>query len=310
MNQLPPLNALRTFEAAARRLSFTEAARELNVTQAAVSHQIRSLEDWFGFPLFLRAGRRLSLTEKGEYLLPAVSGAMSQLTTAVDQLLDPERDTRLTVSMMYSFAATWLVPRLRRFRQEQPEIDVRITNDDRLVDFRTEDVDMAIRYGRGGWRDVVALRLMEEDIFPVCSPALLAENPLETPDDLANHTLIHDEHEFDWGLWLKAAKVTGVNPRRGPFYQTTALALQTAVDGQGVALGRGALVADHIESGELVRPFDLALPDDYAFYVVFPPSAASTPRVQLFCDWLFREAGRVRPDLPTGAGAASLPNAR
>lgn len=302
---MPPLNALRTFEAAARKLSFTDAAQELHVTQAAVSHQIRSLEDWFDFPLFIRSGRRLTLTDKGEQLLPAVSGALSQLRTAVDQLTDPDRDTRLTVSTMYSFAANWLVPRLRRFRQEQPDIDVHITNDDRLVDFRVDDVDVAIRYGRGGWSDVVALRLMEEDIFPVCSPALRAENPLDAPQDLANHTLIHDEHEFGWGLWLQAAKVTGVNPRRGPFYQTTALALQTAVDGQGVALGRGALVADFIESGALVRPFDLALPDDYAFYVVFPPSSAATPKVQLFCDWLFHEAKRVRPDLPTGG--ASVP---
>lgn len=292
---MPPLNALRTFEAAARRLNFTDAAGELHVTQAAVSHQIRALEEWFGFPLFIRSGRRLSLTDKGAQLLPAVSGALSQLRTAVDELTDPGRDTRLTVSTMYSFAATWLVPRLRRFRQAHPEIDVRITNDEAIIDFRVEDVDMAVRYGRGGWPDVVAEQWMEEDIFPVCSPALLEEIPLDTPQDLANHTLIHDDHEINWRLWLKTAGVTGVNPDRGPYYQTTALAIQAAVDGQGVALGRGALVSTQLENGALVRPFDLSLPDDLCFYVVYPPAAAGSRKVQLFTDWLFREARIDRP---------------
>ena len=292
---MPPLNALRTFEAAARRLSFTEAAGELHVTQAAVSHQIRTLEDWFGFPLFIRSGRRLSLTDKGAQLLPSVSGALSQLRTAVEDLTDPGRDLRLTISTMYSFAATWLVPRLRRFRQEHPDIEVRLTNDEKIIDFRVEDVDMAVRYGLGGWPDVVAERWLEEDVFPVCSPALLEETPLDTPADLANHTLIHDDHEINWRLWLRTAGVTGVSPDRGPFYQTTALAIQAALDGQGVALGRGALVATQIETGALVRPFDLSLPDEMAFYVVYPPAATGSRKVQLFTDWLFREAGVGRP---------------
>lgn len=291
MAQLPPLNALRTFEAAARHLSFTAAAEELHVTQAAVSHQVRTLEDWFGFPLFLRAGRQISLTEEGALLQPAVAGALAQIGSMVQQLVDGGETGAVTVSTMYTFASTWLVPKLKRFRAAHPEIDVRVTTNEAVIDFRREDVDLAIRYGGGSWPDVEAHWLTTEDIFPVCSPELLETKPLNEPQDLARHTLIHDDHEIGWAIWLAAAEVKGVDPARGPFYQSTALTIQSALDCEGVILGRSAIVADLLASGRLVRPFDLSLPDEYAYYVVYPPGADRLPKVRMFCDWLYEEAG-------------------
>ncbi len=288
--RLPPLNAMRAFEAAARHLSFTRAAQELNVTQAAVSHQIKSLEDHLGMPVFRRLNRALMLTDAGQALFPAVNEALDIMTTAVDRLHRHDRSGVLTVTTMDSFAATWLVPRLGRFRAAHPEIDLHISTSDDSVDFDRVDVDLAIRYGHGEWPGLKVDRLMTEELFPVCAPDLLdAEAPLETPADLKNHTLLHDDMRVDWRMWLMAVGETGVESDRGPSYQHSNLVIQAAEQGDGVALARSVLVERALAAGRLVRPFDFALQTNYAYYVVCPQASLDRPKVKAFREWLLVE---------------------
>lgn len=202
--KITPLNAIRAFESAARYLNFTHAAGELNVTQAAISHQIKSLEQWLGLPLFRCLNRAVSLTEEGAAYLPAATQALDGLASATARLMRDGDSRSLTVTTLDSFAAQWLMPRLKHFRLRHPEIDVRILPSDGLVDFNRQEVDMAVRYGAGQWPGLVAIPLMTEEIFPVCSPALLeGPHPLRRPEDLAHHALLHDEMfiengEVDW----------------------------------------------------------------------------------------------------------------
>jgi LysR family glycine cleavage system transcriptional activator len=295
--QLPPLNALRAFEAAARHLSFTRAAEELHVTQAAVSHQVKALEQRLGVMLFRRLNRALMLTDPGQAYLPAIRDAFDAIAQATRRLKAQEAAGSLTVSTMDSFAAKWLVPRLGRFRAKQPDIDVRISTSDRLVDFAHEDVDLAIRCGRGDYPGLQVARLLTEDIFPVCSPALVdGDPPLRAPEDLRHHTLLHDNMRQDWRMWLMAAGLDDVDPTRGPAFSLSSLVVQAAVDGQGVALGRGALVGDDLAAGRLVRPFTGSLPADFAYYIVYPEVAARQPKIVAFRDWLFDEARRDEAD--------------
>jgi LysR family glycine cleavage system transcriptional activator len=290
--RLPPLNALRAFEAAARHLSFTRAAGELHVTQAAISHQIKGLEERLGVALFRRLNRRLRLTEAGQTLFPPVGEALDAIADALGRLDAAETAGILTISTMDSLAAGWLVPRLGRFRRANPDIDVRITTSDQLADFAGDGVDMAIRYGRGDWPGLSVERLMTEEVFPVCSPALLERGPaLGEPADLAHHVLLHDELREDWRMWLMAAGADIVDWRRGPGYFHSNLVVQAAIAGEGVALGRSVLVADGLAEGRLVRPFDVSLPVEFAYYVVCPEAFAERPKVKAFRQWLLGEAG-------------------
>ncbi|MFQ5995526.1 MAG: transcriptional regulator GcvA, partial [Acidiferrobacterales bacterium] len=258
--RLPPLNAVRAFEAAARHLSFTKAAEELHVTQAAISHQVRALEGYLGFKLFRRLNRALVLTEEGQTYLPPVKRVFDQLFEATKRLTESESRGRLTVSVLPSFAARWLVPRLGRFREAHPDIDVRVAPAAELVDFARDDVDVAIRYGRGRYLGLRVDRLMTEDIMPVCSPALLkGAKVLKRPSDLAHHTLLHDEDHGDWRTWLIAAGAKDVDATRGTVFTDSGMLIQAAVGGQGVALARGALAADDLAADRLVRPFELSL---------------------------------------------------
>lgn len=291
--RLPPLNALRAFEAAARHLSFTQAASELNVTQAAISHQVKALEAWLGVALFRRLNRVVRLTEEGQAYLPAVREALDSLAEATGRLLSGEESRTLTVSTLDSFAVAWLLPRLKRFRALHPEIDVRITPSDHLVDFGREEVDMAIRYGRGDWPGLTSRRFMTEDMFPVCSPRLLETGPpLNSPSDLARHTLLHDDMAPDWRTWLLAAGADDLDPTRGPFFSHSHLVIQAAIDGQGVALGRSALVADALADGRLVRPLEVSLPVRFAYYIVYPERFAARTAIQAFSAWLMAEANQ------------------
>ncbi|MBP2314041.1 transcriptional regulator GcvA [Azospirillum soli] len=295
--RLPPLNALRAFEAAARHLSFTKAADELHVTQAAVSHQIKGLEEWLGMPLFRRLNRALLLTEAGQSYLPAVRDALDTLSHATERLFRKDSAGALTISTMPSFAAKWLVMRLVRFQSKHPELEVRLHSTPQVVDFGQQDVDIAIRFGSGRWPTLRCERLLTEDIFPVCSPALLdGDRPLAAPEDLRHHTLLHDDYMITWSVWAEAAGLTGLDMTRGPRFDDSALLLQAAVEGAGVALARGVLVADDIAAGRLVRLFDVHLPGDYAYYVVAPPHYFSRPKVKAFRDWLFEEAAATERD--------------
>ncbi len=291
--RLPPLNGLRGFEAAARHLSFTLAADELGVTQAAVSHQVKALEQRLGIQLFRRLNRALMLTEAGQAYLPPVRDAFDAIAQATTRLAARQAGAALTVSTMDSFAATWLVPRLGRFRAAHPGIDIRIMPSDQLVDFARDDVDLGIRYGRGHYPGLSVVRFLTEDIFPVCSPALIAGgDPLDTHADLRHHTLLHDDIGEDWRMWLMAAGVGNVDPFRGPAFGHSNLVIQAAIEGQGVALGRGALVAHDLAAGRLVRPFAISLPAEYAYYIVYRQAAAREPRLVAFRDWLLAEAER------------------
>ena len=288
---LPSLNGLRAFDAAARHLSFTRAAAELNVTQTAISHQIRRLEDQLGIRLFVRRNRSLLLTREAQDYLPAVRAAFDDLRRATARLQRQDRDSLLTVSTTASLAAKWLVTRVAAFQDAHPAIEVRITTSTHLVDFKREEVDMSVRYGRGSWPGVRAQWLMAEDIFPVCSPALLkAPKPLRRPEDLVHHTLLHASVlREDWQLWLTAAGLpVSIAQRRGLNFDQSFMTLQAAMDGLGVALGRTRLVEADIAAGRLVVPFDVVLPSDAGFYVVAPDDTADTPKIALFRDWLIK----------------------
>lgn len=292
VSRLPPLKPLPAFEAAARLLSFTEAAQELHVTQAAVSHQIKHLEEALGVSLFMRFNRALKLTPEGQTFIEAIRPALSQIGAAAQRIQAEQASGALNVSCLPSFAATWLVPRLLRFRKAFPDIDVRLSADYELTDFEVEDIDVAVRWGMGGYETLHEVRLMTEEVYPVCSPRLLENpsNPLKTPDDLKHHVLLHDDIRTDWRVWLTAAKVEHDNPERGPMYNQAQLVLQAAIAGEGVALGRSAIVHDALESGLLVRPFDLALSGRFAYWIVCPKAQKDRPKIAAFRDWLLEEA--------------------
>ncbi len=282
---------MRAFEAAARHLSFTKAAEELNVTQAAISHQVKALEEWLGVPLFRRLNRALLLTDAGQNYAPPLGQSFDLLAEATDRIRDDDNRGTLTVTTLPSIAAKWLVPRLGRFRQAHPDIDLRIDASQHLSDFARENVDVAVRYGRGLWEGTRADRLMTEDFFPVCSPDLIdGDPPLHKLDDLHRHTLLHDDNRTDWTVWFLAAGIKGGDPTRGPGFTGSSLVLQAAAEGQGVALGRGALAANDLAAGRLVKPFDISLPATFAYYLVCPEANAERPKIVAFRDWLLAEA--------------------
>jgi LysR family transcriptional regulator, glycine cleavage system transcriptional activator len=290
---LPSLNGLRPFEASARLMSFTQAAAELNVTQTAISHQIRRLEEQLGVKLFIRQNRGLVLTREAESYLPAVRSAFDDLRLATDRLRRSERDARLTVSTTASLATKWLVSRVAAFQDAHPGLEVRITTSPYLVDFRREEVDIAVRYGRGNWAGLRAHWLMAERLFPVCAPALLnGTRKLRRPEDLAHHILLHTtSFGDDWRLWLTAAGLPqSIAARRGLTFDQGFMAIQAAVEGLGVALGRGHLVEADIAAGRLVAPFDVELPQDAGYYVVTPEATADAPNIALFRNWLVASA--------------------
>lgn len=292
--RLPSLNGLRAFEAAARHLSFTLAAAELNVTQTAISHQIKRLEEELGLRLFIRKNRALALTPKAKDYLPGVRAAFNDLRLATDRLLRKDDDNVLTISTLSSLAAKWLLPRLSTFQEAHPSIDVRITTSTGLVDFRSGDVDAAIRYGRGHWPGLRTQWLMADELFPVCSPVLLnGDKPLRVPEDLAHHTLLHSSGGFedDWRQWLTAAGLpANISKQRGVTFDVSFMTVQAAIDGIGVAMGRTSYVQDDIAKGRLVVPFKIALPTDAGFYLVSPEAVDDPPKLKLFRQWLIAAA--------------------
>jgi LysR family glycine cleavage system transcriptional activator len=288
--RLPSLNGLRAFEAAARHLSFTLAAGELNVTQTAISHQIRRLEEELGVRLFVRQNRALALTPAARDYLPGVRAAFNDLRLATDRLLRKDNEHVLTVSTLASLAAKWLLPQLSSFQEAHPGIDVRITTSTALVDFKSGDVDAAIRYGRGQWPGLHADWLMADEMFPVCSPALLTGNrPLKCPQDLAHYTLLHSSggYDDDWRLWLTAAALpTDISKQPGLTFDLILMTVQAAIDGIGVAMGRTSYVQADIAKGRLVVPFKIALPVEAGFYLVSPEARPDPPKLAAFRQWL------------------------
>lgn len=300
--QLPPLLALRAFEAAGRHLSFTRAAEELRVTPAAVSHQVKGLEQYLGVRLFVRRPQGLVLTEAGQRALPGLGTGFDELAAAVARIYETDAARPLTVSVAPSLAARWLVPRLEGFRTRHPGIEVRIDATERLADLRHDDVDIGLRYGAGDYPGLHVERLAPQRIFPVCSPWLIqGDRPLGQPADLRHHTLIHVDWQRagisapTWPRWLASVGVDLPNANAGPRFAQQSMAVQAAVAGHGVALISELLVADDLAAGRLVRPFAHALEEDLTYFLVYLPEAASSPRVRTFRDWLMAELEAHRP---------------
>ncbi|KGJ92978.1 transcriptional regulator GcvA [Colwellia psychrerythraea] len=291
-SRLPPLNALRAFDASARQLSFTRAAEELFVTQAAISHQIKSLEDHLGIKLFMRKNRALLLTEEGQSYYLDIKDIFTSLHEATERLLARGAKGAITVSSQASFAIQWLVPRLTAFNALHPDIDVRIKAVDQPENSLTEDVDVAIYYGRGRWPNIYADKLHTEYLIPVCSPLLVQENvangkpPLLTVDDLSEHTLLHDTSRKDWKRWFKQVGVKGGNVNHGPIFSHSAMVLQAALHGQGIALAYSVLAKPDIDSGRLVCPFNDVLVSKNAYFIVCRDNQKDIGKITAFRQWM------------------------
>ena len=291
--RLPSLNALRAFEAAARHESFTQAAQELCVTQGAVSHQVKALEAELGLRLFQRERQRLVITEAGRSYLEVVRDAFDRVAAGTERLLQRQNAGVLTVSTSPNFAGKWLVHRLGRFAEAHPGIDLRVSASLHHIDFAREEVDLAVRHGDGRWPGLDVTRLCSEALFPVCSPTLLrgrGKRALRSPADLRHHVLLHLDERRDWAKWLDAAGVAGADMTRGPVFNQASMAIDAAIDGQGVALARTALAVWDLLAGRLARPFRLELPVPYAYWIVCPKVNADLPKIALFRDWLVGEA--------------------
>ena len=289
--RLPPLTSLRAFEAAGRHLSFTKAAEELAVTQAAISHQVKALEEHLDVALFLRLPRQLELTKAGKILLPVVRGAFDRIGECVAKLNKDVASAALTVKLAPSFAAKWLSPRLDDFRRKHPQINLSLTHSNEPADFKRQQIDIAITYGKGDWRGLVSDLVLSIDFFPVCSPKFMrGEYPLTDIENLAHYTLLHDTDHVPWSDWLALAGIENVDPQRGTVVDDTNVLIQAAIDGLGVALGSTHFVADRLESGRLVRPFDTTLHNDYAYYVVCPKKHLKRSEVAVFKAWLMEQS--------------------
>jgi LysR family glycine cleavage system transcriptional activator len=294
--RLPPLNALRAFEAAARHLNFSRAADELSVTPGAVSQQIQNLEDYVGVALFKRTPKGLLLTDPAQIALPALREAFDRLADAASMLTAAVDGRRLTVSVAPSFAAKWLVPRLGLFEAAYPQVDVWVSAGMELADFNSGEIDLAVRYGAGRYPGLEVVRLMAETVAPVASPELMERQPLVEPADLAGHVLLHDGSPDaddscpDWTMWLAARGVKGVDGSRGPRFNQSSLVIEAAVSGRGVALAKRALAQADLDAGRLVSPFQITTAVDFAYYAVYPKAKARLPQVKAFAAWLTAQA--------------------
>lgn len=311
--RLPPLNALRAFEVAARHLSVKRAAAELNVTPAAVSHQIRTLEEYLGVQLFHRYNRALELTDAARACLPKLREGFDCLIKAVEVLRAQKGTGSFTVSAAPSFAARWLMPRLHRFFEAHPEIDVRVSARMRQVseggrgtaaeratiDAWLADSDIAILYGRGAYPGFHVDKLLPLTVTPICSPRLITgDSPLTRPEDLRDHMLLHDDTgdlydgESFWNVWLNAAGVNGIDTRRGPHFSHAVLAFEAAIEGSGVVATMPVLAAADLHAARLITPFALRVPLQSAYYLVCTDTAMTRPAVAAFREWLLSEAAR------------------
>jgi len=316
---LPPLSALRAFEAAARHLSLTRAAEELAVTPAALSHQVRGLEEFLGLKLFERRSRGIAMTDAGQALYPGLHGGFAQIRQAVDALERVNDDRVLVISAPPGFTAKWLAPRLYRFMVANTEIDARISASLAFANFTTDGVDVAIRNLRLGQHrdpDLVIDLIVELSLVPVCAPRLVEETGLSAPQDLARLPLIHDDSLFGraelptWEDWFAAAGVTGVDVSRGLRFNSADHALDATVEGAGVLLAHNALAHDDIRTGRLVIPFDLALPTGRAFHFVCPRGSETRDKVAAFRAWLGEEAALAQKTDVVEAGRQARGAAR
>jgi LysR family transcriptional regulator, glycine cleavage system transcriptional activator len=291
LRRLPALNALKSFEAAARHESFTRAADELHVTQGAVSHQVKALEDELGVKLFNRERQGLVITEAGREYLVVVRDALDRIALGTERLVQRQRSGALTLSTSPDFAAKWLVHRLGRFAEVYPDIDLRVSATMHHVDFAREDVDLAVRHGDGSWAGLHVERLCSEQLFAVCSPNLVAgRRRLDEPCDVLKFPLLHLDGRQDWSRWLEAAGVSCPDLLHGPIMNRASMLIDAAIDGQGIALARTALAAWDLINGRLIRPFAAALPLTKCYWIVCPKATATLPKIARAREWLLAEA--------------------
>ena len=288
---LPPLNALRAFEASARLSSMQRAAHELSVTPSAVSQQVQNLEQWVGFPLLERRTRQVQPTTQGRAYLATVSAAFDQIAAATSELATGRIPRSICITCTPGFAVQWLVPRLQQFQDLHPDVDVRIDASTRMLDLRTESVDLAVRHGNGRYPWLVSEKLLDDDLIPVASPRLLAgKGRVRKPADLLRHRLLHIETRDDWRLWF-AAQGIEVDWRRGPLLVDTAIGVQATLAGKGVTLVRRSLVGEELASNRLVAPLPQGLSKGIAYHLVYPPEHMSQPAVRAFRAWLLEAVG-------------------
>ncbi len=293
-SRLPPLNALRAFEASARHLSLTKAAEELGVTQAAVSHQVKGLEDALGVKLFNRLTRALALTPAGAALAPELEGAFVRIASAVERAREREAKGTVRLSLLTTIALTFLVPRLGRFAAKHPAIELRLETSARLVDFTREPIDAAIRYGDGRYGALHADRLFADALTPLCAPSLAKK--IRKPADVMEHPLLDDNIIYDeWKIWCEQAGV-GACPtrRRAATFDSTRVAVEAAMEGMGIAIGAPFLFAAEIASGRLVQPLPVVVPSGRSYWFVCRPQDAERPTIRALRDWLLEETAEWR----------------
>lgn len=300
MAKLPPLNSLRAFESAGRHLSFSKAADELNVTPGAISQQIRALEEFLETSLFKRRNRLIVLTDEGQLCLPLVSEGFANLTEAVEAVRKFGRNDPLTITSAPSFISKWLIPRLDKFKQVHPDIDVRIDASSRLVDFVNEDIDVGIRFGDGEYAELDSVYLFSFELIPVCSPKLLDKKKLNDIADIKEHTLLHSEYDEadpswpDWGMWLATAGITDIDTSHGIYFNQADMLLEAAIEGQGIGLVGEVLAANDIAEGRLVQPFETRLPVRLCYHLVSSRQKARSAKVVAFREWILEESGYLR----------------
>ena len=295
-SKLPSLTGLVTFEAAARHLNFTRAAKELNVTQAAVSRQIQGLEDYLGVTLFRRLHRRLQLTLEGDRLQKAVTMGLEHIAAVTVDLQRKRRAEEVTVSTSVTFASYWLMPRVAKFRAQNPDVELRLVASAPVSDLAVAGIDLAVRYGRGNWPRAESVRLLDNEVFPVCAPAYMEKRPkLNTTEDLLQEQLLHlveyDRNWVTWEAWFRALGVEGKPGKRGLAFDNYLILIQAALDGQGIALGGGRLADDFLARGSLIRPIEATLRSEKSFYLLASSEVPLSPAASLFRDWILVEAG-------------------
>lgn len=301
LRRLPPLNALKAFEAAARSESFTRAAQELCVTQGAVSHQVKALEATLGVKLFRRERQRLEITEAGREYLAVARDALDRIAVGTERLVQRQRSGVVTVSTSPDFAAKWLVHRLGRFAESHPGINLRVSATDDHADFAREDVDLAVRHGDGAWPGLDVVRLCSERLFPVCSPKLISGRTcIASAPDLLKFPLLRLGDGSTWSKWFQAAGLAAMVPE-GPALNRASMLIDAAVDGQGIALARTTLAAWDLLNGRLVRPVNVSLRMSNTYWIVCPKVTSSVPKIATFRNWLLTEAAedarRLKPSL-------------
>src|SRR5260221_13519483 len=294
---LPPLETFRFFEAAARHLNFTRAAEEMHVTHGAVSQRIKRLEENLGVRLFRRSARRMVLTDEGSRLLERVRAAITELAEGIESIRPGDGEQILTISTPPCFAAYWLLPRLADFNEQHPDIQVNLRASRALADFTRDGVDMAVRFGLGTWAGLKSIKLYDDELVPVCSPAFRGGRLPRDPADLLKVPLLHDDRQ-PWSLWFEAVGLSYRDAGKGPSYSGDNLLLPAAIARLGVARARASLVEADLESGRLIRLFSRSVPTRYSYYIVYPPGSETFGKIQEFQQWLLEQVQPRRQEAP------------